>query len=170
MNKFKIIKLVTVLVFLALILFTSMYNKLSFKNQNKSLQLINYNFEDRVCVLGDNNLFVGDSKAQIENNYWDFKFTKISENNIELRINKLWYGEYNDTILDIDYLNKLCLYIEEIAKASNVDLGNIDLIAKKIQDDYLNVKNQEENINKILEYSITLNKAMLSLERVRLSE
>ena len=170
MNKLKIIKLVTIVAFLTLILFTALYNKVSFKTQGRSLQLINYNFEDRVCVFSDNDLFVGESKTQIENNYWDFKFTKISENNIELRINKLWYGEYNDTILDIDYLNKLCLYIEEIAKASNVDLGNIDLIAKKIQEDYLNVKNQEESINKILEYSIALNEDMLSLERVRLSE
>ena len=57
-----------------------------------------------------------------------------------------------------------------MAKASNVGLENIDSIAKKIQDDYLKVKNQEESINKILEYSITLNEDMLSLERVRLSE
>ena len=102
MNKFKIIKLVTILVFLALTLFIALYNKVSFKTQNRSLQLINYNFEDRVCVFSDNDLFVGESKTQIENNYWDFKLTKISENNIRLCINKLWYGKYNDTILDID--------------------------------------------------------------------
>lgn len=166
MNNVKCVKIGIVIITIAVIIFFSIYTNSSSKIKVSPINLADYNFSDRVTMFSQDEFVVGENKAQLENGYWDFKFTKQSDGKIKLYINKLWYGEYNDTILDSDYLYNLVEYIRYVAKSNNLSVEDNIVIYRSIETDYLSLKCSEDNtVQKILEYNINSDGTCLSVSK-----
>lgn len=166
MTKTRWIRITVVFVAIVLIILTVVCGTLNPKAQTNLLSLRDYQFKGRTAIFSGNDMTIGEDKSQIENGYWDFKFAKLSDNEIRIYINKLWYGTYEDTILDKNYLNELIEYIKFIAQSSDLEIEDINLLYSQIEADYLNIKCVEDNIEKILEYSVTSDGTCLRFSKV----
>ena len=127
---------------------------------------ISKNITSRQILKKDNMVFVGYSKKEIENGYYDLKIA-LDEKSIIVYINKLW-KEFNESLYEKDYVNETVNSIFDVFEIN--DKLQKESLANYIIQEYLISKgiNKEEinketlNINKI-EVNSEIEKSQLVL-------
>lgn len=164
MNRLKHIIIVLALIAIVLSIYI-LNNFLNKDEKTHQLNLIKHEFKDREIIFSQNEFMVGENRQQLENGYWDFKFIKISESELQLCLNKLWYGIYQDIILDREYLNAIIEYINLLAQQNNLIISSTETLISDIEYDYLSLKYSKDDAEKILKYSISSDGVNLLINR-----
>lgn len=153
-NKFFVVGLIIVISII--IIFGLSKNKVEniSKNESEGNTQLNLNyiqFEDRVSIKEDDWLLIGNTEAELENDFYDFRLRKIDRDKIEIHINKLWYKEFNENYLEEEYL------VDIVHKLMCLLLNTSDEETQKteyhlysyIKETYIHVKKSEKYNNKI---------------------
>ena len=150
MKKKVIIVIAIVLICVALVIAIMFKNKEEINNKSKSMQTIqitDFNIDNRVTLKKENNLLLGNNTKELENNFYDIKITNTSEG-VEVYLNKLWYENYGQDYIQDEYLAKIC---RELSSKLNVQETTEEfeyLLYKYVKDNYIKVR-QGENIEEI---------------------
>ena len=150
MKKKVIIVIAIVLICVTLVIAIMFKNKEEINNKSKSMQTIqitDFNIDNRVTLKKENNLLLGNNTKELENNFYDIKITNTSEG-VEVYLNKLWYENYGQDYIQDEYLAKIC---RELSSKLNVQETTEEfeyLLYKYVKDNYIKVR-QGENIEEI---------------------
>ncbi len=150
MKKKVIIVIAIVLICVALVIAIMFKNKEEINIESKSVQTIqitDFNIDNRVTLKKENNLLLGNNTKELENNFYDIKITNTSEG-VEVYLNKLWYEDCGQDYIQDEYLAKIC---RELSSKLNVQETTEEfeyLLYKYVKDNYIKVR-QGENIEEI---------------------
>lgn len=115
----------------------------------ENLDKIGNQFKNRYTAVIKGDVYVGNNKKEIENNYYDLKFSvSKSGNGINIYINKLFKNALNENIYDDNYLAELVICINKIY---NLGLNDNEIVEfkKYIKDIYLAIRTSYvENVDK----------------------
>ncbi len=110
------------------------------------LQYIKECPDSRTCVELFNEFYIGNNEKELQNGYYDFKVSN-TQNEVTIKINKLWYNKFNETLYEQEYVQLLCEYISKIVlDGTNVKLkkDELDVLYKNILEVYPKSKDNIE--------------------------
>lgn len=144
MKKMVIIaSLILLVLVLCLIIYKINNKQQDIKFNNEKLQITNFNISNRVTLIVDDAIYVGNNQKELENNFYDIKILNTA-NGVALYLNKLWYETYGDDYIQDEYLARIC---RELVTRLNVE-GDAEqleyLLYKYVKDNYIKVRQNEE--------------------------
>ena len=113
-------------------------------------QVLKENISEREITLKSSEIFVGNTKKEIENGYYDIKIYK--ENDVlKIHINKLW-KEFNSNLYENKYVSELANSISKL-----VGISSYNDLEDYILEGYKKAKDLDENEAKNNEYYLNQN-------------
>lgn len=146
-------KYILVIIVLIVVLYIISFIKIVFNQNTNATSITNisiYRIEDsisknitsRQILRKDNIVFVGYSKKEIENGYYDLKIT-LEDRGLKVYINKLW-KEFNESLYEEVYVDQITNSIFDIFEYN--EETQKELLANHIIQVYLNSKGVTQEI------------------------
>ena len=149
-------------VFLSLLLGTIIIKK-DAKEIKKETNYFTFNYldiENRVSLFNEDILYIGENKKEIENGYYDIKLLNTKEG-VLVYLNKLWYEKFSSTLIDEEYLAKICKLIVNNFSITDYKEELEYTLFNYIKENYLKVRNNEKAHSISVDYMLI----SLSLEK-----
>lgn len=147
-----VISLVSILLIMLFLMFRNSKKEIDINdgqtnyNQNVSIERIENiskeNIKDRCVFKEDNYILIGENLKQLENGFYDIKF-ELNDKKLVVYVNKLWKN-FNENLYEEKYIDEIISTFQKIFEVE----GEIGDIRECLKEEYINTKNEEENVNK----------------------
>ena len=111
------------------------------ENETK-IDISAFKIKDRVRLVKDNKIYIGENLKELENNFYDMKISTLNTG-IELTLNKLWRYEVNNEYIEDEYLIEIVDKVVELLEIKNVKEDVSYELYKYIKQNFLKIKNNE---------------------------
>lgn len=100
--------------------------------------------DDRVCIEEEQIIKIGNNEKELQNGYYDVLLEK-NEFGFELHVNKLWKTEFNESLLELNYVDEVTRFL--LSRVSSN--AAVSEISNYIIEGYTLSKNGEKYIKEL---------------------
>lgn len=100
--------------------------------------------DDRVCIEEQEIIKIGNNEKELQNGYYDVLLEK-NEFGFEVHVNKLWKTEFNETLLEMSYVDEVTRFLLSRVSSS----VSVPEFSSYVVEGYTLAKNGEEYIKEL---------------------